>query len=184
MLFDPLEEEFDLPAILVELGDVYRRCLQIVGRQHQWPVLALALNDDFAQWIGIGVASPSARTGVVEADDTILQHDALIVLGNGQRSLHAQAGIALKAGDEARPLSVNPRPPVVVAIPFVKDIGGATLDFQRTAFINVIHVGGTEAVMNRRLLVGGVQQVQLDTLSMASPVALGPWVKPMSLQGD
>ena len=35
MLLDPLEEEFDLPAGFVELGDGQRRHVELIGQENQ-----------------------------------------------------------------------------------------------------------------------------------------------------
>lgn len=54
MLFDPLEEDFDLPAAAIEFSDGQRRHGEIVGQEDQ----------DIAG-IGIAIANAAERNGII-----------------------------------------------------------------------------------------------------------------------
>jgi len=53
VLFDPLEEEFDLPATLIQSGDLRGRQKEIVGQENQTLGMLKILVTDAAQVIGI-----------------------------------------------------------------------------------------------------------------------------------
>ena len=67
MLLDPFEEEFDLPAAAIELGDGQRRDGEVIGQEDQ----ALA-----RCWIAI--ADAAQRAGIIALRDQAGQHHGLV----------------------------------------------------------------------------------------------------------
>jgi len=63
MLLDPLEEQFDLPARLVQGADSHRGWAEDIGQEHQY----------------------LARFGIFEADAPQVQRVALLAVESGQR---------------------------------------------------------------------------------------------------
>src|SRR4030065_386991 len=70
MLLDPLEEQFHLPAALVERADGCRRKGEVVGQEHQRLAGLRILESDTAQILRIVLAAGGAgeRDGLI-ADD-------------------------------------------------------------------------------------------------------------------
>ena len=62
VVLDPFEEQLDLPALLVELGDLRCAGVHIVGGQHQWGGLVRSGDHDAPQRLGVGIAM-GAREG-------------------------------------------------------------------------------------------------------------------------
>src|SRR5690348_938826 len=72
VLLDPLEEQLDLPARLVVLGDAQCRAAQVIGGECQGAIgLIGASDDETAQRLPIRVASAAAGIGMLEAHDGI-----------------------------------------------------------------------------------------------------------------
>ena len=55
VLFDPLEEEFDLPATLVELRDGQRRQVEVVRQKDQPAAAVLVAVADIAQFMRVAL---------------------------------------------------------------------------------------------------------------------------------
>jgi hypothetical protein len=55
VLFDPLEEKFDLPATLVELRDGQRRQVEVVRQKDQSAVAVLVAVADIAQFMRVAL---------------------------------------------------------------------------------------------------------------------------------
>ena len=56
-------------------------------------------------------------------------------------------------------LRIDIGPPVVIAVTLVEDVGRPPLNRQLDTFRNVIDVGGSEAVQQGNLFMGGIQQM-------------------------
>ena len=67
MLLDPLEEQLDLPAALVELGDREGRQCEVVGQEDEAPVQFGIVEPDAPQPLGVILAGIEA----VQADGLI-----------------------------------------------------------------------------------------------------------------
>ena len=65
VLLDPLEEQFHLPALLVEFGDGCCGEREIVGEEHQWTAIGHRFDLDTAQLVRI------VLEGLVPANATV-----------------------------------------------------------------------------------------------------------------
>ena len=70
MLLDPLEEQLHLPATLVQLGNVERRQLCIVGQKHQFLVALQIFITDAPQRVRVFVGT----VGATQLDSLIADH--------------------------------------------------------------------------------------------------------------
>ena len=70
MLFDPLEEQFHLPATLVQFGNGERRQLCIVGQKHQFPAAFQIFIANAPQHVRVFVAT----VGATQPDGLIADH--------------------------------------------------------------------------------------------------------------
>jgi hypothetical protein len=99
VLLDPLEQEFDLPALLVEGGDLVGGTGEIVGNEAQG-LLVGAFDDDFTQWhVEQEVPGTAARRGMADLEIVILQ-DALALWRSGDDI--APVAVGFQARDEQR----------------------------------------------------------------------------------
>src|SRR5437667_9642575 len=63
MLFDPAEEQLDLPATPIESGDSQSRQLEVVGEKDQSPLAFGIVEGDAAERVRIGARRPIASQG-------------------------------------------------------------------------------------------------------------------------
>ncbi len=70
MLLDPLEEQFHLPATLVQFGNGERQQLRIVGQKHQFLVAFQIFITDAPQRVRVFVAT----VGATQLDGLIADH--------------------------------------------------------------------------------------------------------------
>src|SRR2546429_9546949 len=96
MLFDPFEEEFDLPAVTIETGDTQRWDREVVGQQHQ-----------FLIGFGRAKADSSQRVGIEQRTLWSSEHDGLIAANPGaaigwMRISAAEAQVAFGPHDKER----------------------------------------------------------------------------------
>ena len=96
MLLDPLEEQLDLPAALVELANGHGRQVEVVGDEHQLLAGLAVVEADPAQVLGIETAGLDA----VERDGLVTD-DAGGTIG-GRRVDAARVHVRLGASDERR----------------------------------------------------------------------------------
>ncbi len=121
---------------------------------------------------------------VFEAHDPVLQHDADGIRRDGPFLLDLQPGIALEARDEAPARQIDAMPPVIVAVALVEHVQGAFPQRHLARHFHIVDVGRADAVPHRRLLLRGVQHMQLDALRIAGPVGQGPAVEFAALERD
>src|ERR1700722_483189 len=118
------EEQFDLPAALVEAGDLLGRRVEVVGENAQ-PLAGFGLDGDFAHRLPDRIFALVALTGGQEPD-VIAQN--VRSLGQGHGFGLAQRRVGLEAGHQTAARAVELRPPGEVVVTEVEDIGGARVD--------------------------------------------------------
>ena len=124
VLLDPLEEQFDLPTLLVEFSDLSGGTSMVVGHQMKRRFTQSGY-DDLAQ---VGIVEP-----IGSAASRLLVTDPQGPIGQDIFSDHrpflqiAAADVALQARHEERTGRNYLLPPVVVGVALIKDVGGARL---------------------------------------------------------
>ena len=94
MLLDPFEEELDLPAALVDLGNGERRQREIVGQEDQSALEFFVVESDAPELLGV----PLLGIEAVEHDDLIALQPCGLVHGLGIESIEME--VASGPGDE------------------------------------------------------------------------------------
>src|SRR5215475_12137008 len=124
MLLDPAEQQFDLPAALVECRDLDRRAAHIVGDEGDEAALVTPHSDAPQGYCQAGIAP----TG--EHDLTIVDDAEAVALAFAQWAAFdgAQAAVHFCAGDEESPACIDLLPPTEMTITFVEDVGSAGLE--------------------------------------------------------
>src|SRR5882724_10009699 len=125
MLLDPAEQQFNLPAPLVEGRNLDCGAFEIVGDEGDGPAL-ITFDLDASQrdrQLGIALAG---------------EHD--IIIGDDSEAVAyglAQAGVHLDACDEESLGSVDLLPPAKMIVALVEDVGRAGFEFRLTADLDV-----------------------------------------------
>jgi len=171
-LLDPTEEQLDGPAALIELGDLRRRGVEIVGQDAQH-FAGLGLDLYFAHRVAHRVA-PAGALAVGQEADAVGQDGA--VGGDGQFLDHRQRGVALEARDDAAAFLVEPGPPSIIVIAEIEDVSGTGFDGHRLRRGDVVDPCRGDRGIDRAVAIGVVDDVQLDAAHLgreARPVEAG-----------
>src|SRR4030081_2954949 len=134
MLLDPAEQEFDLPAALVEGRNLDCRAFEIVGDESNRPAF-VALHLDASQWdrqLGIAFAGEH-DVGIGDDSEAVAY-----LLANVPGLRHAQARVNLDARDEESLGGVDLLPPAKVIIALVEDVGRTCFHLRLAADLDVI----------------------------------------------
>ena len=158
VLLDPLEEELDLPALLVECRDLCGRRVQVVADQGDLPAAVDAHGDEPDRLVeGVLAAGCQAlrqRGDTVGQDRTVPLHRA--GLDQGDRR------VLLQAGDEAAAAGIERGPVSEVVIALVEDVGGAGLQGEALGRGDVVDPRRGHGKADRRVCARGIDHVQLD----------------------
>ena len=134
VLLDPFEEEFDLPAATVEVGDVPCREREIVGQQQQSP-----------PGFGVEVVNPPqgfrivlAAVKALQSDDLIRQHSGGLV--DGPRGKTLELEVALGPRDQEGRALINSVQAGEVQIAAIEDVESARLEDQLVEEIDVVNL--------------------------------------------
>src|ERR1700688_2493054 len=123
-LFDPSKEQLDGPSTLVQVGDVLRACLDIIGEDAQY---LAGLDDDanftdqIRHWVVAGGGEPFGKVSGPIAEDRRSRRNWPI-LHDGERR------VGLQARDNATAPLIQPRPPTIIVIAEVENVGRSRLD--------------------------------------------------------
>src|SRR5438128_2635446 len=158
VLLEPLEQQFDRPALLVEAGDLGGRAPEIVGQQMQRLGLVGAGHDDFAQpdIPQRVLRCPAARLAVADLEAAV-EEDA-VARGGALLDL-AAAGVLLLAGNEEGAGRLDLGPPAVIGIALVEDVSGAGFQRHGAAGHHVIALGRADLEPHRPALPRVIKQI-------------------------
>ena len=133
ILFDPLKEEFDLPATLVDRRNSQSRQVEMVGQK------AKALTR-----FRINITDTSKRLRIVDlslsgaqADDLIAAQPSIIVDRFGLQDI--EPSITLRANHEIRPCLFDTEEPGKVEVTPVEDIDASFFEIHCIHEMNVVH---------------------------------------------
>ena len=144
VLLDPLEEQLDLPAGLVQFANGHRRRTEQVGQEHEGLLRVRVLEADAAQMARIALAAVVARHGHrLVADDSLRP-----VVRRGVDP--AQVGVQLGAGDEERAGLLEREQPLEVEVGPVHHLDRRRLRDQQVERVDVVQlaVGNVDEAEN------------------------------------
>ncbi len=165
MLLDPTEQQFYLPAALIERGDLDCGAIEIVGEKGDHAALT-APDLDPAQ------RDRQPRIALAGELDFVVGEDLeAIAVTLAQRPMPActQPHLPLRPGDEESPAIIDVLPPVKAAIGLVEHVGRAGLDGHLTADLYVVDIGGGDHRADRHVGHWIVNDVQLHAADAAVP---------------
>jgi len=156
MLLDPFEEEFDLPAAAIELGDGQRRDGEVIGQEDQ----ALA-----RCWIAI--ADAAQRAGIIALRDQAGQHHGLVETQAG--GFVHRAGVAagtaevlFGTGDKESAALVKAMPAGEVEVGAIHNVERAGFPDQLVEDIDVMHTAGGDNDDGGKVALERQQGVKFD----------------------
>ena len=131
MLLDPFEEQFDLPAALIQLRDGQRWHSEVVGQK-----------DQMLAGLGIAIADAAQRVGIMSPGIVASQYHGLIkeqagVFIHRTRVAASAEEVFLGAGDEEGRTQVQPMQAREVQIAAIHDVKRARLPNE---FVKDVHV--------------------------------------------
>src|SRR6187455_99476 len=162
MLLDPAEQQFDLPAALVERGDLDCGALEIIGQQRD-PAAAVALDLDASQrdrQAGVAFAD-EPDLGIIDDGEAVAD-----AVAHRPEAAGAQAHVGLRTRDEETTGIIDLPPPVEAAIALVVDIGHAGFDLHLPANLDVVDVGRRNLDAMRHVAGRIVDHVHLYTAEL------------------
>src|SRR5271165_6426132 len=154
MLLDPLEEQFDLPATAVEIGDYGCRKREVVGEKDQsFSALRIPVADT-AELSGIAF-------GRIEPD----QCDGLVALHPGSfvdrmRDQPAETEILASSGDEEGAMQGPAIEPLEIEIAAIHDVESAGFGSEQVQNVDIVHLGRRDADKRGNLPAQVQQRVQ------------------------
>ena len=157
-LFDPLEEQFDGPAALIQIRDLLRRRFEIVGEDAQ-DLTCISPYRDLAHQLEEGVEAAGRLAqgqlaGAVREDIAAL---GTLVFGEDFKGR-----ILLEAGDDTAVCLVQLGPSAVVIVAKIKDIGRARLDRHGFGGGDIVDPGCRNSRVDRPFAVGVIDDMGLD----------------------
>ena len=134
VLFDPLEEQLDLPAVLVQRSDSQRRQRRVVGQEDQVLARLGVLETDAPQVLGIVLGNVIA----IHGDQLIADDSTGAVRGSGIHPprIHIAFGPRDKEGASLMHLVESGE----IDIATIHHVKGACLDGQDVENVDVVHL--------------------------------------------
>ena len=156
MLFDPFEEQFDLPAAPIQLSDGQSRHSKIVGQEDQ-PLAGF----------GIAIADTSQRIGILVLGTQTGPHHGLVKaqtggFGHGPGVAAGAAEVFLGAGDKESPGLMEAMEPGEVEIAAIHDIEGTGFPDQLVEDVDVVNTARRDNDDGGKVALQGQQRVQFD----------------------
>ena len=157
VLFQRLEEQLDLPAVLVDRGDRRRSEAEMVREKHDVLILLLVPDDDSPQLVRI-----FCRRCVPEQENALVGDDVSF-LGNFRRDVDDVADVLLHSRDEEDSLLRPGVKAFEIKIPPVHrhDRPRLQLDVLRSAIVMDLRLGDTDE--RRHVVVVVEKHVNLDS---------------------
>ena len=156
MLLDPFEEQFDLPAALVQSGDSQRWQGRVVGQEYEGLARLWIFEANAPQLLGVVLGHVES----IEGDTFIAHHTGSSV---GRAGVHA-SGIhaALGSRDEESPDLMQFVQPSEVEIATIHDVKCACLDGQEVQHIDLVQLAVADVDESRNSAAQVQQRVQFD----------------------
>jgi len=156
MLLDPFEEEFDLPAAPIELGDGQCRHGKVVGQEDQplarfWITIADAAHGDGIIVLGVQAGE---HHGLVEAQAGGFVHGPGVTAG--------AAEVLFGTGDEESPALMNPLPAGEVEIAAIHEVERAGFPDQLVEDIDIMHTASGDNDDGGKVALEGQQGVEFN----------------------
>ena len=160
MLFDPLEEQLDLPSLLVEGANRDGRQGKVVGEKHELLVGLCIDESDASECFGVS----SSRQYASQPDMMIADQSSADVDGKGlnQFALHVGFG----PGHKESPVGVQVVEPSKVEVGFVHDVKRASLDVallaEQVENFDIVHLAVADVNKTRNRAPQIYQRMKLD----------------------
>ena len=156
MLLDPFEEEFDLPAAAIELGDGQRRHGEVVGQEDQrlarfWIAIADAAHRDGIIVLGV---KPGEHHGLVEAQADGFVHGAGVTA--------CVAEVLFGAGDEESAALMNAMPAGEVEVAAIHDVERSGIPDQLVEDVDVMYTASGDNDDGGKVALEREQGVEFD----------------------
>lgn len=156
MLFEPFEEQFNLPAAAIQLGEGQSRDGEVVGQKDQHLAgLGIAVADaaDWGGIIGLGLQS-SGHHGLVKAQAGGFVHGPGVTAGTAE--------VFLGASDKESAGLMDPMESGEIEIATVHDVEGARLPDQLVEDIHVVNTARRDNDDGGKVALQCQQRVQFD----------------------
>ena len=157
VLLDPFEEQFDLPALSIQVRYQLRFECEVVGQERD--AFATVVLDDHASQCG----------GIVLAGIENCQYTSLIAHDVGVGSVHGvgvaplELGIGLGTGDEESVGLMNGKQSLEIQVPAIKQVVRARLDVQQVQGVDLVHLAVADVNECRDGAAQVQQGVQFDS---------------------
>jgi hypothetical protein len=165
MLLDPAKQQLNLPAALVERGDLDGAAVNVVGEQSDEAAL-LATKADAAQ------RHRQSRIALADEPDFVIGDDRKAsVPALAQRATFdgAQPHAPLRPGDKESLAIVDLLPPVEATISLVEHVADAGCNLRLPANLDVVDDGRRDRNGSRHISQGIVDDVQFHAANAAIP---------------
>ena len=156
MLLDPFEEEFDLPASAIELGDGQCWDGKVVGQE-----------DQHLAGFGIAITDASQRDGIIVLGLQASQHDGLIkpqaggfIHGPGVTA--GAAEVLLGPGDEESTALMQPMPPGEIEIAAIHDVKRTGFPDELVEDVYIMHTASGDNDDGGKVALESQQRVKFD----------------------
>lgn len=156
VLLDPLEEQLDLPAALVERGDRQRRQRRVVGQEHQRLARLRIPEADAPQMFRVVLR----RVEAIEHDALVADHAGAAVRGGGVHPPRVHA--CLGSRDEERAGLMHRVQPLEVHVAAIHHVEGPSLHGQDVEHVHVVQLALADVDERRDRAAQVQQRVQLD----------------------
>jgi hypothetical protein len=166
MLFDPAEQQFDLPAGFVERGDLDRGAGEIVGEKHD-DASVVPPELDAAKWDRQSCMALADELDLMVGDDLEAVAAALAV---GALLCGAKGHVHLLPCNEESLAIIDLPPPAEVTIAFVEDVSCTCLDRGLLTNLDVVDVGRSDLDAGWDVADRIVDDVQLHAANAAVPL--------------
>src|SRR3974390_799189 len=168
MLLNPAEQQFYLPAALVEGRNLDRGAGEVIGDESDRPTL-VAFDPNTSQRDRQPRVSLAGERDLCVVDDPEAVTDdfaEITALGCPKACAH------FGTRDEESLGIIDLLPPTEVIIPLVKDVGRASLERHLAADFDIVDVGGSDLDATRAIVLRMVDDVSLHAAD--APIRFGP----------
>jgi len=166
MLFDPFEEQLDLPPGLVQQGDGQSRHAEVVRQEHEFLARRRIGVPDAAQSVGI----TATRVKTFQSNRLIEMQAQALLDRMGIASTELRIGFG--SGDEESTVAMNTMKPGKIQIAPVHDVEGSRFEGQIVEDVDVVNLAGGNNDKGRNASLQIQQGMQFDRSFVLSE--LGP----------